>query len=103
MPTNDIVSPWIPMTDPVDCKVLGKLMEESGELCSAAARCFIQGIDEAEPITGKVNREWLQDELADVQASIEVTIERFALDAATIAERKERKKALLRQWHKMGS
>lgn len=49
-------SPWHPMTDSVDLKHLGKLMEELGECQAAIARCIIQGIDSAEPVTGKINK-----------------------------------------------
>ena len=63
-------NPWHPMSDAVDLKHLGKLAEELSEAGAAVARCIIQGIDEKEPVTGKINREWLQDELADVIANI---------------------------------
>ena len=104
MATSDIkpfVSPWHPMTDPVDLKHIGKLMEELGEATSAAARCQIQGIDESEPVTGKPNREWLEDELADVEAGIKLAKERFKLDAQRMDERREKKIVQLRQWHNM--
>jgi hypothetical protein len=95
MPLN----PWVPMSRPIDLKHIGKLQEELGEAAAAASRCVIQGIDESEPVTGKVNRTWLQEELADVLANIELNVEHFALDAAEIERRKERKKAHLRAWH----
>lgn len=101
-------SPWHPITDAVDLKHLGKLSEELSELSAAASkcgaavsRCIIQGIDEAEPVTGKINREWLEDEIADVRANSELNIERFNLDEARIAARCEKKKRYLRQWHKL--
>jgi NTP pyrophosphatase (non-canonical NTP hydrolase) len=92
-------SPWEPMSRPVDLKHLGKLVEELGECVAAVARCLIQGIDEAEPVTGKINREWFTDEIADVLANIELNIDHFELCAPTIGRRVERKKAHLRQWH----
>jgi hypothetical protein len=98
---NDTVSPWIPMTNPVDKKLVGKLLEELGEATSATARAFIQGLDEVEPTTGKVNRRWLQEELADVRALSELAIEHFGLDANAITERVERKKAYHRRWFAM--
>lgn len=94
-------SPWHPMTDAVAVKHLGKLNEESGELTSATARCQIQGIDEREPVTGKLNRHWLEDEIADVLAGIDLNIEHFNLDVPRIMERRARKKQHLRQWHEM--
>jgi NTP pyrophosphatase (non-canonical NTP hydrolase) len=94
-------NPWHPISDAVDLKHLGKLNEEAGELASATARCIIQGVNECEPVTGKVNREWLEDEIADVRANSELTIERFNLDEDRIAARVEKKKEHLRQWHEL--
>lgn len=92
-------NPWHPMSDPVDLKHIGKLLEELSEGGSAAARCMIQGIDEREPVTGKLNREWLEDEIADILANISLCEERFGLNISTA--RIERKLAHLRAWHAM--
>ena len=94
-------SPWHPITDAVDLKHLGKLIEETCELGSAAARCIIQGVDECEPVTGKRNRDWLQDEIADVLANAELVIEQFELDPQAIRARADRKKLHLQQWHRL--
>lgn len=95
------VNPWHPITDRVDLKHLGKFSEECGEAISATARCIIQGMDEKDPRTGVVNRDWLQDEIADVIANAELVILRFNLDYDYILERAERKKDRLRKWHEM--
>lgn len=92
-------NPWHPMSDPVDLKVMGKLGEEATELGSAVCRCIIQGIDEFEPVTGKINRRWLEDEIADVLGNIELVTERWGLDIDYMVERSKRKKAQLRIWH----
>ena len=92
-------NPWHPMSNAVDLKHLGKLAEELSEAGAAVARCIIQGIDEAEPVTGKINREWLQDELADVIANIGLVVDRFKLDKMAMVHREVRKKQHLRQWH----
>lgn len=99
-------NPWHPITDSVDLKHLGKLGEELGELgaaagkCAAAvSRCIIQGVDEREPVTGKLNRDWLQDEIADVQANLDLVIERFGLDEEAMAARSAKKRQHLKQWH----
>lgn len=92
-------NPWIPMTDPVDCKHLLKQAEELGECSSATARCQMQGIDEREPVTGKLNREWLEDEIADVWATTQMTVDRFDLDINRIRERVIRKRVALIKWH----
>lgn len=94
-------SPWHPMTSPIDLKTLGKFTEELGECIAAASRCMIQGIDEAEPVTGKINREWLEDEIADVYAGLSLTVDRFGLNTARIRARMFRKIEHLKQWHIM--
>ena len=92
-------APWKPMTDPVDLKHIGKLGEELGECQAAAMRCLIQGIDGINPDDGKVNREWLQDEIADALANIDLVVERFGLDEKKIGLRRLRKIVFLRKWH----
>lgn len=99
MPFND--PPWHPMSDPVDLKILGKALEELGELSSAISRCLIQGIDELEPTTGKPNRQWLKEEIVDVMVNIRLIDERFMLDLMDDEglARFEHKEAELRLWH----
>jgi len=94
------MTPWHPITDPSDLKRLGKLAEEAGELCSAVSRCIIQGINAREPTTDKSNETWLEEEIADVLANIELTVDHFTLDKTYIRERIELKLGLLRAWHK---
>lgn len=96
-----MINPWVPMTGRLDLKHLGKLAEEVNRLGAAIARCIIQGIDEKEPVTGKLNREWLQDEIANVRANITLTIRHFDLDWLAIDRRTERKFADLKRWHSM--
>lgn len=91
-------SPWHPITTEPELKVLGKLGEELNECGSAASRCIIQGVDEAEPVTGKVNRIWLQEEVADVLAHLRLTVDHFGLDESFIAARAERKLQYGRTW-----
>jgi hypothetical protein len=95
----DLVSPWHPMQDPVDVKTLGKLTEELGEGVQVVARCLIQGIGELHPISGKSNKIWLEEEIADIEASIELVKERFKLNRDAVSTRKQRKIVYLRQWH----
>jgi len=92
-------NPWHPMKDAVDVKTIGKFLEELGECVSAAARALIQGIDECEPVTGKPNRKWLEDELADLKTNTGLVIERFKLQVDE--ERVERKRQHLQQWHNL--
>lgn len=94
-------NPWHPITDPVSLKHLGKLGEELGELMSAKDRVLIQGIDGLDPITSKPNRQWLEEEVADVLAGIDLLIEHFDLDVDFIQERSIKKFRQLRKWHLM--
>ena len=94
-------NPWNPITKPIDLKHLGKLLEELGEATSAASRCLIQGIYEREPVTGKVNKEWLEDELADVMANVELVMDHFDLDKWRMLARLQKKKKHLAEWHGM--
>ncbi len=93
------MNPWHPMTDPVDLKHLGKLGEELNECGAAVSRCIIQGIDEAEPVTGKINRQWLEEEIADVYANLLLVEQRFGLDTSAMSARTARKVDGLREWH----
>jgi NTP pyrophosphatase (non-canonical NTP hydrolase) len=86
------------MTDAKAIMTLGKFTEELTECASAASRCLIQGIDECEPTTGKVNREWLEDEIADVIATLTATIKRFGLDMPRIQGRAAHKLEFLQRW-----
>jgi NTP pyrophosphatase (non-canonical NTP hydrolase) len=99
--TSWALNPWRPMSRPIDLKHLGKLAEELSEAGAAVSRCIIQGIDESEPVTHKPNREWLEDELADVLANIELVMRHFSLDYARMVTRKDRKIEHLRGWHSM--
>ena len=85
--------------DPVDLKTIGKLMEELAELQAALSRCVVQGIDEVHPVTSKLNRTWVEEELSDVRASVELFMERFKV--YTDYDRVQRKKKQLRAWHEM--
>jgi NTP pyrophosphatase (non-canonical NTP hydrolase) len=95
------LNPWRPIRDATDLKHLGKLGEELAEAGAAVSRCIIQGVDEREPVSGKLNREWLEDEIADVMANLTLVMQRFDLDVARIMERRRKKIAGLATWHAM--
>lgn len=98
---NVKLNPWHPMIDPVALKTLGKLAEELGECIAAVSRCVIQGIDECDPETGVPNREWLEDEIADILAGLNLTVDLFDLNRARIGHRSGEKQIRLREWHRM--
>lgn len=91
-------SNWLPETNKYRLALLGKLAEECNELAAACTRCIIQGVDEREPQTAKVNRAWLEDEISDVQAMISHVITGFTLDHAKILYRKEIKFQFKAPW-----
>lgn len=93
--------PWHPVQNPVLQKHLLKLIEECNELGSASSRCLMQGVDEVEPDTGKPNRQWLMEEIADVLANIRLNIDYLRLDAVTIDTRMKYKIERLSKWHRM--
>jgi hypothetical protein len=92
-------SPWRPITDLTDLAVLGKLAEELAEASAATARCIIQGVHESEPVTGKLNRQWLADELADVLATAYLAMDRFGISQREVGQRLIAKTKHLKGWH----
>lgn len=96
--TEKPLNPWWPDTDRQNLRVLGKLLEELGEAVAAASRCVIQGIEEGEPVTGKPNRQWLEDELSDVCATAGLAIRHFGLDDERMAARIDAKRDHLNRW-----
>lgn len=91
-------SPWIPISDSKDLKCLGKLGEELGELSQVVSRCIIQGINEKNPDTEIPNRIWLEREIADVLANIDLTIEKFNLRVDKINDRVFDKRTRIKNW-----
>jgi NTP pyrophosphatase (non-canonical NTP hydrolase) len=92
---------WTPTTDLMMLRRMGKLQEELAELANVAARCIIQGIDEVDPGSGKVNRTRLENEIADVLAQCRCTIDALGLDDDHIAERTREKREQMAEWEAM--
>lgn len=92
------LSDWQPETDPMRCKLYGKSVEELGELLIEIGRCQIQGIDKHNPTTGLVNREGLENEIADVSAFNALMIELLGLDLDRIEARAQAKMDSKRPW-----
>lgn len=95
------MNPWRPITHIPDLKPLNKMNEELGELTAATSRCLMQGMGGCEPVTGKLNRHWLEEEIADVLNTIGLTCEHFNLDQNKIMARAARKNKQLREWFAM--
>ena len=100
-PTAPLVSKWVPTTNLMMLRRLGKLLEECGELVDVAARCIIQGIDEVDPGTGRVNRLRLEDEIADVIAQCRMANEHLGLNEAAIEKRVANKIERSLEWEAM--
>lgn len=91
-------SPWIPETDPVKLAVLGKTVEELGELVSILGRCIIQGAYAADPVTGKPNLQAVEEEVADVSALVSHLSGMFNLNLGVTTSRAKRKYLYLGEW-----
>ena len=104
-PINNVISPWLPESDPHTLAALGKLAEESGELSSRASRCIIQGISETDPDTRRTNAEELIREIADVMACVDLLVERGILPTTDcggmLTRRRTDKFKGFRRWHKL--
>lgn len=92
--------PWQPVTNALDVAILGKAIEEAGELVAILGRCLIQGMDGVDPTSGKSNRLALQEELADNMAQRYFLEERYNLDQAEMSRRWSAKIAFLKLWHR---
>lgn len=93
---------WLPEKDPVTICILGKLAEELNECAGRVARALIQGIDGIEPEDGRTNREHLVDELADVQALLDLAnLNLFPDKAHYQMERSRKKYEHKRKWINM--
>ena len=86
----------------VEAAVLGKLGEEAAELANIIFRIWIQGINECDPESGKENRAALMEEIADVEAMLEMAKRHFGiLYRASISVRREKKIAMKTEWVRM--
>lgn len=89
---------WQPVTSPRTIALIGKYFEEKNEHGSALARILIQGADEREPVTKKLNKQWLTEEIADKLTTLLIIAEHFELDVNVIDRRIATKKQFLEEW-----
>lgn len=94
------INPWFPEPDPVLHQALGKLLEEVNELGAIAARCLIQGYHEEEPVTHKLNRIALREEMADVEAAM-AWLREIIGEPSGLSPRHVRKLKGFHEWQKM--
>lgn len=95
---SDKLSPWQPANDPIEVAFWGKALEELGELSAIISRCMIQGVNECEPSTGKLNKSALAEEIADVKAMIEIIMTFNNIPEFVLDERMAHKKAKFHRW-----
>lgn len=92
---------WKPETDVILHQALGKCAEECAELSQALARCLIQGFHEAEPITHKLNRTHLFEEVADLKAALRWLFDVLDEPFKGESERERRKFDGFKHWENM--
>lgn len=92
---------WKPEPDVVLHQALGKLAEECAELSQAVARCLIQGYHEEEPVTHKLNRTQLMEEIADVKAAMRWLFDVLDEPFKGESERESRKFDGFKRWQAM--
>lgn len=90
---------WKPEPDVLIHQALGKACEEASELSNILARCLIQGLNEAEPVTGKPNRQALFEEIADIDAALQWL--RELVNDEYDGDRADRKLNGFRRWQRM--
>lgn len=95
------LSKWIPESDPMILRRVGKTGEECAELAKVCSRITIQGLDGVDPATGESNRRALAKEVADVMAQCETTIQALGLPREFIEERAAIKCEQMAEWEAM--
>jgi hypothetical protein len=95
------VTKWMPTTDRMLQRRMGKTGEKLGELSAVTNRILIQGIDEIDPSSGKTNRHRLEDEIADVYAQLDENISRLGLNVELIEQRRQVKRGYMQEWEEM--
>jgi hypothetical protein len=95
------MSKWIPESDPMVLRRVGKTGEECAELAKVCSRITIQGLDGVDPATGDSNRRALAKEVADVLAQCEVTIQALGLPREFIEARVDIKVQQMAEWEAM--
>lgn len=96
-----MTSKWIPETDLLALRRLGKTCEELGELVAVLGRSICQGIDGVDPSSGESNIERMTKESADVLTQIRCNIEAFELSQQAIDLRIEDKSQKMAAWEAM--
>lgn len=97
-------SPWTPPDfDSITRKAINKLGEENSELTTVLFRIQNQtdGLDAIIPGETKTNRQWLEEEIADVMATSALAVKHLKLDLEFIEQRAKKKTVYLEKWYMM--
>lgn len=95
------MSKWVPTTDLMTLRRLGKSCEELGELVAVLGRSICQGLDGVDPASGENNLDRITKESADVMAQIECNMRAFRLSREAMSRRTDHKIALMAEWEAM--
>lgn len=95
---DEQASVWQPEQDKVNIALYGKALEELNECGSIIARCLIQGLEESEPEGKYLNREKLEEEIADVYTTLGHLQDSLHLNTQRIERRAENKYIFLSKW-----
>ncbi|BEV09327.1 hypothetical protein [Methylophilus sp. DW102] len=96
-----MTSKWIPETDLLALRRLGKTCEELGELVAVLGRSICQGIDGVDPSSDESNIERMTKESADVMAQLLCNFKAFGLNRMLIDQRIADKSEKMAEWEAM--
>jgi NTP pyrophosphatase (non-canonical NTP hydrolase) len=82
-------------------EVMDILQEECAEVIQAVSKISRFGLDNNKPGVPKTNREHLEEELGDMQAMIDILLEKEIIDRASVEAAKHAKIDKLRKWSKI--
>lgn len=89
---------WILETNELIRRRMGKTAEESNELAKVCNRILLQGISSTDPSTNEKLLDQLHDEIADVYAQLDTTVDALGLDKSRIAKRSFKKCDDMADW-----
>jgi NTP pyrophosphatase (non-canonical NTP hydrolase) len=79
-------------------EVMDILQEECAEVIQAVSKISRFGLDNSKPGISKTNREHLEEELGDMQAMIDLLIEKNIVNKESLIRAKDAKILKLKQW-----
>lgn len=92
------MNPWVPTTNLMELRRLGKTIEELGELTAVLGRSICQGLQGVDPASGNTNLYNIERETADVLTQLECNVSAFSLNSEFIVERSAKKHKQMAEW-----